>query len=515
MVCRQREWGLSNSELDWAQVHTREQGYADRSKGRKFASSISLSLQWDHHLWALMREDKRKNAGRHETGSSLQCGYPGTRAQPPALPRQPVRTVTWQRSADWTLNATEGMTRGCFSSLLRRTQHKNLPQPTGDENVPQPPARMKTVAPTFWVISSRTSRRRARTRRADSRLAMRRIMRRRSAGVRSGEFGSPQYAIGRPTLRLPRGCTTSYPPLSGAAQGASCGNLVAARNSTGLASGQAAASGDTSTVTASSGQAATQCVNTRFAGSTSGLAHQKQCPWSSLPLLAPQSGWFQKGSQAWPTPRTWWQRLLLYLARNFMPGALDSEASGAIRRKVWRPQIRTLFSSVPWLRRERRNSLSAAETVSKLPFTFLSIFSWSGSSILRLRRSATGFSDEYGLSIDDKGLKRLLGLSSVFSGPSVASGHVLPGTPVVTVGAEVQALKCLRTEPALHSSTSKSTQYICYSKYGMVSKCRKGRSPWNTNSGCRDINFNARLQITANQPQSWYLLPRITRNTRF
>ena len=43
--------------------------------------------------------------------------------------------------------------------------------------------------------------------RADSRLAMRRMMRRRSVGVRSGELGSPQNAIGRPTLRLPAGCT--------------------------------------------------------------------------------------------------------------------------------------------------------------------------------------------------------------------------------------------------------------------------------------------------------------------
>lgn len=73
------------------------------------------------------------------------------------------------------------------------------------------------------AISSMRSWRRARTRRADSRLAMRRLMRRRSAGVRSGESGSPQYAIGRPTLRFSLGaCPHPKRRQLSANDGASC-----------------------------------------------------------------------------------------------------------------------------------------------------------------------------------------------------------------------------------------------------------------------------------------------------
>ena len=53
---------------------------------------------------------------------------------------------------------------------------------------------------TLPCISSRISCRLLRTRRALSRLAIRRLIRRRSCSVNSGAFGSPLYAIGRPTF---------------------------------------------------------------------------------------------------------------------------------------------------------------------------------------------------------------------------------------------------------------------------------------------------------------------------
>ena len=55
---------------------------------------------------------------------------------------------------------------------------------------------------TRWLSLSSSSCLLALTLRADSRLAMRLRMTRRCSGSRSGEKGSPEYAIGRPNLPL-------------------------------------------------------------------------------------------------------------------------------------------------------------------------------------------------------------------------------------------------------------------------------------------------------------------------